>query len=701
MEDNQKCNQNHNDCQSVYLASGSQSYLGFSPKGNYYELDYQPPCRYTNVPPSSSLEFISRQNELKKLLINISPDYRQHITVVEGHDGVGKTELVLKAADLCCNVKDIDFDIQIPRFDAIIFTSIKPTYPTHFRISNLPEVEPTLQKIFSNIAKTLEDTSILRARAKNQLEIVYQRLSEQPTLLIIDNLETLDSRDKEQVLSFVADLPKSTQAVITTRDRVVLFSSIRIDSLSKEESFRLIDQKAKSKGVSFTLYQKEKIYRRFGGIPAALIYAVGRRAMGYSLKVVLGLSKPLSEFPEDLVRLSFESSIIPLRNKPIHKLLLSLAIFQAAPTKDAIAMVAGLQTDIIAVEEGLLKLQKLLLVQKQDERYYTLATTREYILVELAKYLEFEEEARERWVEWYIKFVQKYGGKDWQDWRINYDYLDREWENIVSVLYWCAAQDRYEQVKQLWQNIDNYLDLDGYWNTRRHWWKWFIKESDRRADLPTYVKAISERAWTLTLMGYKYQSEAASEFVKAWKLHEYAELEIQANLASRIAVHRINKKKYNQAFRWLKKAEKLINQANLEKRELIRYRIYITYYRAEINYWKSNEDVISKAQAKELLQKAKKLFQWVFDKGQEIGWQRFANYAQNWVAKILIIEGDLEEAEKLLETGLLVAENNREQRRIAHYQEAYCFLEANRGNKEKAAKWKEKALNYFAKEEVF
>jgi LuxR family glucitol operon transcriptional activator len=366
---------------------------------------------------------------------------------------------------------------------------------------------------------------------------------------------------------------------------VVSFSSIRLDELSKDESFQLIDRKAKSKGVSFTVYQKERIYRRFGGIPAALIYAVGRRAMGYSLKAILGLSQPLSELPHDSVKLSFESSVIPLRKQPTHKLLLSLVIFQDAPTKDAIALVSGLQNDTISIEEGLLQLQTLFLVQKKDERYYTLATTREYILVELAKYPEFEEEARGRWIEWYLKFTQKYGGKDWQKWREQYDRLDRERENIFSVLYWCSSQDLYQEAQSLWQNIDSYVDLDGHWHTRRYWWKWLIKESDRRADLPTYVQALSERAWTLTLMGKNNLSEAAHEFAKALKLNEYADLEVQSRLFCHIAVHRLIKKRYNQAFDWLERAENYLNEADLDERELTREQVYIKYHKAEVIYW--------------------------------------------------------------------------------------------------------------------
>jgi LuxR family glucitol operon transcriptional activator len=192
----------------------------------------------------------------------------------------------------------------------------------------------------------------------------------------------------------------------------------------------------------------------------------------------------------------------------------------------------------------------------------------------LAKYPEFLHEARNRWVEFYIKFTKKYGGRDWQDWRIKYDYLAQEWENIASVLYWCAAQDRYDEVNQLWQNIDRYVDLECYWRTRRHWWGWLIKKSDRRADLPTYVRALSEKAWTLTLMG---DDEAQRELAKAWKIRDYVELDVQAHLANHIAVNRMTQKKYDKALQWLECQEKLVNEAELEEKEHIRHKVCISF----------------------------------------------------------------------------------------------------------------------------
>jgi tetratricopeptide (TPR) repeat protein len=452
----------------------------------------------------------------------------------------------------------------------------------------------------------------------------------------------------------------------------------------------LINQQAKKKGITITNYQAQKLYYFLGGMPIALIYAVGQRAMGYSLKRILGLTDiSFQQYPKDLARFLFERSIAPFKGNSVHNLLLSLVIFQDAPRIDSIAAVAGLPSDLIATEESLLKLQTLSLVQKKDERYYTLATTREYIIVELAKHPKFYEEVRKRWIEWYLKFTQKYGGKDWQNWRKQYDYLDQERENIFSVLYWCSSQDLYQEAQTLWQNIDNYVDLDGHWQIRRYWWKWLIQESDRRADLPTYVQALSERGWTLTLMGGENNlSEADSEFAKALKLHEYADLEIQSRLFCHIAVHRITQKKYDEALGWIKKAEKYPNEANLDERELTREHVYINYHKAQITYWKWNK------------YKSKKLFQDVLLQAQEIGWERFVYYAQSWLGKILIDEGDFEEAKEVLEAGLNIAQKNSDIRRIAYFQKNLSIVHDKYGNSEKAKELAKNALNIFERENI-
>ncbi len=288
--------------------------------------------------------------------------------------------------------------MPVPVFEAIIFTSAKETYLTPFGILKRPIKEATLRAIFKTIARILNDVHIMQPPViEDQIRRLYHALSRQTTLLIIDNMETIRGDDKEQVLSFLADVPSTVQVIITTRERIVLHSSIRLESLSEEESLELIRQQAKEKDFFITDEQAKRLYYRFGGIPLALIYAVGQRAFGYSFKRTLNPAALLpKDFLEDIGLFCFEGSIEPLRNTKTHEILMSLALFKNAPKRGAIAEVAGLTTDPITVEKGLVTIQKLSLVRESEERYRMLPLTREYTLAELAKYPGFEKAARER-----------------------------------------------------------------------------------------------------------------------------------------------------------------------------------------------------------------------------------------------------------------------------------------------------------------
>ncbi|MCU0571347.1 MAG: hypothetical protein MUF49_32880 [Oculatellaceae cyanobacterium Prado106] len=85
----------------------------------------------------------------------------------------------------------------------------------------------------------------------------------------------------------------------------------------------------------------------------------------------------------------------------------------------------------------------------------------------------------------------------------------------------------------------------------------------------------------------------------------------------------------------------------------------------------------------------------VLEKGKVVGWQRFANYAQNFLADIAIVKGNLQDAERLLQSGLGEAKSNSEKRRIAHYQATYARLERAKGNFAQACEWADKALEGF------
>lgn len=637
-----------------------------------------------NLPKPSYTAFIGRDAEKKRLLELLSPDHGANIITVDGIGGAGKTALVIAAAYECLIASQENL-LDAPIFDAIIFTSAKQQYLTSSGLLPKPQAQRNLRDIFREIGRTIKDETITEASPEEQFNCVNQSLAKQQTLLIVDNLETVE--DKANILGFLFDLPRTVKSVVTTREQNVIHVPIRLASLPETDSLKLIQQQAQEKRtqdkqILLTEAEQRCLYEATSGIPVVIVYAIGRLANSSSLQTVIN---DIVSVKEDVAHFLFTQSASELRGQPAHKLLMALAIFQDAPVRDALAKVAGLQTDLIStVDKALERLQQLSLVSQRDNRYSMLSLTREYTLAQLATCQDFEKEARESWVRWYLDFAAENGGVDWGPTNFGYSQLQQEWGNLITVIEWCAAKNRYNDVKNFWQHLNDLAYGYGYWQERSSWLEWLIQESQLRSDWATFVDIASSASW-LFMRWYspKNWEKANNLLTRAWEFRNYVDLSIQDFTAHNIAELHILLKEYNEARIWLDRQEELINGADIESRYRIRRLLTVLYSRAEILYLEGNYD------------NARILFQQVTRQAEEIQWQRYSNYAQNWLADISIIKGELEHAEILLKTGLAVAEQNNLKRRIYCYKTSYAQLEKARGNLEEARDWAGLALDGF------
>jgi hypothetical protein len=632
---------------------------------------------HCNLPRKRYKNFVGRKKEILELLKRISPDHRQHINVVRGIGGVGKTSLVVEVAHLCWQArKDAYKDDSIPIFDAIIFTSSKATDLVNTQIVNRPEKEPLLTDIFRVISDVLNEPTITQVEAEEQSKKVNEILAKKSTLLIVDNMETLLEEEQSVILSFLNNVPVSTQVIITTRG-FLGFDGIVIKSLTKSESFDLLDSQAETKNLTVNTAWKKHVYKRFGGIPIALIYAIGKRAAGYRF---IDIIDPKRMLTKDLGQFCFESSVALIRESEAYQLLIATTFFPSTFCRDGLIKVAKLVDGHQNVTDAFAKLQQLSLITEEKKgRYSILSITREYAILELEKdeNKEFKKEARERWLNWYLDFTKLYGGQDWEGWRAKYDRLEEEWENIQSVLNWYAEKSKWNKVLQLWENVDNYADLSGYWQDRRYWWA-LLGGKDGSAI--TRVKALSEKGFILTLMG-KYK-EAEEYLNKAWDCHNEVDKVVQSTVANHLAILAKCNKDYTQSHKWLNIEADLLLECPSDTKRKPRYQIRNLYYHAEINYLEGKKDI------------AKSEFEQVIHLSRKIGWQRFKNYAKNSLAEIYIENSDLEAAEMLLKAGLSSAIQAREKRRIALYHASYARLYYQQAQKVKKAELAEKSKPY-------
>lgn len=633
-----------------------------------------------NLPPREHTRFIGRQAELARLLELLSPHHAAHLVTVDGIAGVGKTALVLEAAYRCLQASRGEIqNPRVPTFEAIIFVSAKQHYLTPEGLLARRQAQRTLKDLFHEVARTLDRHDILQALPEEQPRRVRDALARQRTLLIVDNLETVE--DREAILSFLYDLPPSVKVIITSRERV-LYVPIRLEQLPETEGLDLIYHQAQEKQVVLDEQQARALYRRTGGIPAAIVYAIGQIAAGHTVDAVL---ERIAQAHGDVARFCFEGAVAPLRGAPEHHLLMAIAMFPKRPLREAAMYVAGLDKDPLVADEAQARLRQLSLITYREGRYSMLPLTREYALAELAAHPQFEREARERWVQWYRDFVDRYGGYEWQEWHLNYDKLEEEWDNILAVYEWCALNDRYEDIQffQSYRGIHSFLSIYGHWDDILSWETWLIEAAERRGDWPAVVESLHRQAWILALMGTPTSIERAKTLLlRAMQLSAHATTSGRAAVARDWVVVCWREGKYEEALRWLDKFEDELTAAG-DDPDLPREEVSALYWRGVILFALGDLD------------KARKVFEEVSARGQEIGWQRAVIYAQNWLADIAIHRGQLDEAEHLLRTGLPVAERNKDKRRAAFYQRSFALLEHKRGNREAARRWAEAALDGF------
>jgi tetratricopeptide (TPR) repeat protein len=412
------------------------------------------PQVYHNLPQPDYGKFIGRQEELAQVhrILRPYPHSRHPLVTIDGIGGIGKSALALEAAHRY--LRDYDRLPEEERFDAIIWTSAKSEVLTADGIAPRRQITRTLDDIYTAIAIALEREDITRARPEEQDELVTKALTQQRTLLIVDNLETVDD---ERVNAFLREIPAPTKAIVTTRHRIDVAYPIRLTGMPKEDGLDLIAQECEKKDVTLTDAEAEKLYRRTGGVPLAMVWSVAQMGYGYGVDSVL---RRLGEPTGDIARFCFEGAMERIRGKPAHKLLMALSLFATDASREALGCVAGLGEDILSRDEGLVTLERLSLVNKQGNRYRMLPLTKHFASNELTSFHD-SSDLENRWIEYYSNLCDKYGDEYW-NWT-NYDWLLAEGDNILSLAEWAIANEQSGIVLHLAYAILRYLDITGRW----------------------------------------------------------------------------------------------------------------------------------------------------------------------------------------------------------------------------------------------
>lgn len=409
-----------------------------------------------NLPSPDYGKFVGREEEISQIqkILRPYPHSQHSLVTIDGIGGVGKSSLALEVASRYLH----DYE-QIPaaeRFDAIVWVSAKQTVLTTEGIKQRPRILRTLDDLFTAIAITLQREEITRARLEEQHEIVQSALTRQRTLLIVDNLETIDD---EKLVTFLRELPAPTKAVVTTRHRIDAAYPVRLKQLPADDALKLIEQECVKKNVHFSADEARQLYQSTDGVPLAMVWSISQVALGYSVKSVLA---KLAEREGDINKYCFSAAFEALKGKPSEQVLHALGIMPKDASREMLGNITLL--DEIERDDALVLLEKLSLVNRQESRFNLLQLTKNF--VEAKTTPEVNVKYRLSALEWIIKLFQyaAHGGSPDESQKPRYELASREIDNALGLIDWAINENYSNESLNAVRRIYDYMWAVGRWN---------------------------------------------------------------------------------------------------------------------------------------------------------------------------------------------------------------------------------------------
>ncbi|NEP17318.1 MAG: hypothetical protein F6J97_10495 [Leptolyngbya sp. SIO4C1] len=638
-----------------------------------------PVCSNLLIHPDST--YRADDANLVRLLALLSFQQPTHLITIEGVGGVGKTTLALEAAQRCLKAsQQPERYPDLPQFEAIIFTSAQTQHFSGPQLFPRLGHQRNLQDIFRTISRTLDRPSELPPNFDEQLVLIRDSLSQQKTLLIVDNLETLEDRDF--VLSFLREIPPTVKVIVTSRVRLGTGHTLPLEPLSADSGMAFIQAQAQAQAIHLTSAQLERLYRQTGGLPLAIVYSLGMiSAYGISPDALDATQLTHSDF----ARHCFETSVQRLRGQAAHALLMAFACFRHPALPESLAHVAFPSDYMRPDRQPFNELYRLSLVETQQTRYTMHSLTREYAQTELDKQPGFEREARNRWIEWYLEFLAVHGNEDWYDWHPA-SPIEAEWENLREVVEWCQAQDRYEEFIEFWDYLKGYTQIYGHWNERIAWMRWLIDAAEKRLDSIVMANGMYYYAKTLALFNQPEKTQKAIALCqRIWETAQLEDDQLLIDASILLATLYAQTQDYEKAHHWIDRGYQRLESVPISERYQLYQQVDLPYRKAEICLQQNR------------LEQAQRLYEDGLEKAVRLGWTRARFYIQGYLGAIAIKQNRLAEAHQLLIEVAEAAEQYKDERCLAICYGHLAELEKLRDSREQAEQWAAKAKASYEK----
>src|SRR5215213_2898395 len=413
-----------------------------------------------NLPPRYYRELLGRKTDIDRVLRALESRYP--VITIEGFAGVGKTSLALEVGYSCVIGND-KTKVDTVTFDYVVWISAK----------DAPEQQHWHHDVLNAIARVMEYlavTQLPKEQAEQKLLEVDALLRTHRVLVIIDNFETIKDRD---LMRWIERIPEPSKVLITSRRRQFPMSlPVDLEGLAEAEAFELIRRHAQLLRLDFITAKSEEelipLIENTGGNPQALVMSLGIIKGG-----TLGLeevTKGLQTYKNKNINKVFQhlfSASWKLISENTRKVLSVVPLFVGASSirKDALHAASGVTAD--EFDQALEQLVEfnLLQVDFKSTRYIVHPMTHTFATIKLNRRPRFEAEARKRWSEYFLRFIEQNVVRERPAVRYwnalvsdKMAVIDAEWPSIHEVVKWAEQNQQDQLLLDLVMLLVHYLD---------------------------------------------------------------------------------------------------------------------------------------------------------------------------------------------------------------------------------------------------
>jgi tetratricopeptide (TPR) repeat protein len=280
--------------------------------------------------------FFGREAELQKIAAALSPDSRGWGALIDGPGGIGKTALAIRAAE------------QVPagRFRRIIFLSSKERELSADGQRTLGQfVLPSYLEMLNAIARELELPELMKSPEGERSDSILRALRDGDVLLVLDNLETLQESDRDQLFAFLNRLPRGCSALVTSRRRADATAvTVRLDKLDWPAARSLLAEIAQNNELLRTSSESEwrALYEETGGNPLLIRWVTAQLGIGRCKTIAAAVERLRNPAARNNPLEFIFGDLLDTFTNPETQVLAALTHFSAPVSVKLVAELAGI-----------------------------------------------------------------------------------------------------------------------------------------------------------------------------------------------------------------------------------------------------------------------------------------------------------------------------------------------------------------------